>query len=82
VPLFTLVLDTIWLGETLQPAVAAKMLLIFSDLVLSVVESRCKASSASAPHASQICAGPGSLRWLRTGLDCSQQEKRTISLAF
>ena len=68
VPFFTVVLGITWLGETLQPAVAAGMLLIFSGFLLLVVESRRRASAASAPDAAQTPAGSTTSRWLSAGI--------------
>jgi drug/metabolite transporter (DMT)-like permease len=68
VPFFTVALGITWLGETLQPAVAAGMLLIFSGFILLVVESRRKASGASAPHPSQLPVGSATSPWLSAGI--------------
>jgi drug/metabolite transporter (DMT)-like permease len=68
VPFFTVVLGITWLGETLQPAAAAGMLLIFSGFLLLVFESRRKSNAASLPDDSTTPAGSKTARWLSAGI--------------
>ena len=68
VPFFTVVLGITWLGETLQPAAAAGMLLIFSGFLLLVLESRRKSSAASPSDAPKTPAGSKTTRWLSAGI--------------
>jgi drug/metabolite transporter (DMT)-like permease len=58
VPFFTVAQGITLLGETLQPAVATGMLLIFSGFMLLVLESRRKAGAA----------GSQASRWLNAGI--------------
>lgn len=68
VPFFTVALGITLLGETLQPAAALGMLLVFSGFMLLVVESRRKAIAAGTPDVSHPPSGTRASRWLSAGI--------------
>jgi drug/metabolite transporter (DMT)-like permease len=68
VPFFTVAQGITLLGETLQPAVATGMLLIFSGFMLLVLESRRKAGAAGSQDPAHTPAWSQASRWLNAGI--------------
>jgi drug/metabolite transporter (DMT)-like permease len=68
VPFFTVALGITWLGETLRPAAAMGMLLIFLGFMLLVVESRRKDFQGKKVDDSQISGGRRISSWLSAGM--------------